>query len=126
MSDMTSKCFNRSLWGLQQGSRVNRTQQIARTFAGGVIHCVMALFAQAVAMRCKNETRSTCCNAMRNDVQQKHCENVYNPCYTVQFSSNLLRNTPVSRYFNTTVQFDKRRICTGLISIWSAYNHVKQ
>jgi len=34
-----------------------------------------------------------------------------------QFSGN----TPVSRYFNTAVQFDKRLICTGLISIGSAY-----
>jgi len=39
------------------------------------------------------------------------------------FKSRCFRwsNTPVSSYFSTAVQFDKRRICTGLISIWSAY-----
>jgi len=30
-------------------------------------------------------------------------------------------NTPVSRFFGTTVQIYKRHICAGLISIWCAY-----
>jgi len=32
---------------------------------------------------------------------------------------------PVSSYFSTTVQVDKRHICMGLISIWSAYKFAR-
>jgi len=28
-----------------------------------------------------------------------------------------ISSAPVSRYFSTTVEYDKRNICTGLISI---------